>query len=1706
MSESTLSFASSSSFRNTLIARNLAPYQVQGVYTPPAGNVTYEASPFSNSNVIDSPDTYISTNQFAEQLYPLNEYGPDGGFIGKYSLPGSPYPVESNKGPYDPNDTVLDLINEFYIDAAYIQNKYGPEDGFKDLVVITDVITSNKFYQPYWDPSIFIPSAYSPYEILTSDNPNGSSGLLSQDSYLAKIGASQLKGYFEDRIAAELQQLTIGSINLDTLSDPFSASLLASGQQPFFIKNWKITVPENPVLAAVSFANRLTGTYFPVSFIPGDYFNEDDPIGNVPNGLNVVNNLTGGALGPIINKYRNPSEVFLANTGNGQQSVLFGNLDYNLYRPQYQKNLGQTISTAISNLFNGSEGGGGYYVGSVDAEPSQINTPANEVAVDRFGKQQATPVYGPDELGKLYEGNEGKINFGLGSRSYHDGDGIAGRFVWTSPKYRPNAGFKVGRGAEVFQQDNEFNIIEAQYNQDQSIDVEFKGGSILDSTQRLINAGDNVAGIKRLKHVGNAINQVSKVFNDGYKEMTKGSQVIAYYDSATNSTTIGESGFEVGREYCRVFQKDTPYLTYADLQKTDGITTTGRKFNNSVFDNTYNLNIAPLRNPGSTNIVDNKVKKYMFSLENLAWRTSSEPGYRYDDLPVCEKGPNGGRIMWFPPYDISFSEDSRASWNPTSFLGRPEPIFTYKNTQRTGSLSWKIVVDHPSVMNTIVREQLKNRTPQEVNSILDSFFAGCVKYDLYDLALKFNTIPTSQLYTYQQLLNEPRTTQEEINTILQGIPTEIIAGGSIEGNQGGTDGATQTQSNTEITITPAVTDQISADDELRGFLDFAFYFENDSPYYNNPIKDPEDPEVWKIAGALGREQYDMTGSYQNYNYEQYYDFYIGLRNGPYVTKAPAKCYAKKAGSSETQEFLKESVQDFFDNTVIYNFDVIKTELVQKIKEIIIDKSGTVTIELEGSASPIQNEQYNAYLSDRRIDSVLKWFSGQTVDGTSLGQLINDKKFIIKSTPRGEVADVTPKSRDGFNFTINCNSNIRDGSPTGSVVNYGGEWYSVPAMACRKVKIKAVAATVGIVPPKIEEEVEFDPNFDPPSDITTIEEIPQEILVPPIKIVPQPDPIQKVKEGISKKILRYLFSECDYFDVLKVSDPMVFDSLKDKIKYFSPAFHSTTPEGLNARLTFLQQCMRPGQTIPVIGPDGKPKYNDALNTAFGAPPILVLRIGDFFHTKIVPNSLSIAYDPLVFDINPEGIGVQPMIAKVSLGFDFIGGHGLANPIKQLQNALSFNYYANTEIYDERAVATEDTSETDNELVQKIVKGAGANTGAVSTRQVENQLPQKGGGTIGTIVTTNSQNNGSFETGEIEYTPLINELSTGTQNYFKTIVDQTKTIVNLTNSGILSLVSLDRSFSEGELDTYGTPVGAELYGKSITIEEKIEKLVDKAIDDVSSDDNPITLEYTTFKILYGATDASLRNLSKKLEEEINKMKTELNDLVIVPLNTMTTYQENYNYTLRKSDVVCNSLDGIKLGTGNYKVYTLTADTNGTITKITTAFKTTVGDKINDFSKKFLKDKVITGNYNTSTLNFDPVLTIFPTEELRRFYLVMSPIFLDDNKFNTFVDSLTGVDKVSDKQPLVDAIRRYCETLKRSFKTEHDAEIKQLEDATKSEDYITNYEKFTIEQFDSKIQYTTDNVGDNMQKKKKLADLYIDVNVNNKQNTFNGKVKFS
>jgi len=1685
MPESVLSFASSSSFRDSLIARNLAPYQVQGVYTPPPGNVVYEVSPLSDSNVIDSPDTLISTNQLSNNLYPLNEWGPEGGFQGKYSVPGAPLPVEANKGPYDPNDTVLDLINEFYIDAAYVTNIYGPEGGYKDLIIITDLELSSHYYLPYYDkvPTNFIPSTYTPYAILFSDNPSGDFGNLSQDSYIAKIGALELKGYFQDRIAQEFLQLSLGSINLSSLQDPFSASMLATGQQPFFTKNWKITVPENPLLAAVSFANRLTGTYFPVSFIPGDYFDDPDPIYSpqTENALNTTNNLTGGALGSVLNKFRSPSEVFLANTGNGQQSVLFKSLEYNIYRPNYDKPPLQQFTSAISNLFGvGPNGGGGYYVGSEDIEPSLITQPANQVAVNYLGVQQGTLVYGPSELGQLFEGNEGKINFGLQAESYSNQGGITGKFVWTSPKYNPNAGWKVGPGGDPKIIDGEFNEIQNSYNQNLSTDIEFRGGSILDQTQRIINAADNVSGAARLKHAGNAMNQVSKVFNDGYKEMTKGSQVIAYYDSSTGEEVIGVDGIEVGREYCRVFQKDTPYLTYADLQKTDGITTSGRKFNNSVLDNTYNLNIAPLRNPGSTNIIDSKVKKYMFSLENLAWRTSDQPGYTYDDLPTCEKGPNGGRIMWFPPYDISFNEDVRASWNPTKFLGRPEPIYTYANTTRSGSLSWKIVVDTPSAMNTIIEKQLANRPSKEVDSIIDSFFAGCVKYDIYDLATKFNTIPTSELYTYQQLLNEPRLTEEELGSIYSNISkdksTDIDSKG--DGNAGGGDSLPVGDENQDNdTINADETENVDVT-SIEEFIDYSFYFDNDYP------------EGYTIRTVTASQPYDY-----------WYNQYLSVKGTNYITKPPEYVYT---GSKKYEN--KSVVQKFFNDIIIGNYQVIQTDFLSKLKEIIVDKNGTIKIELQGSASAPAEIDYNRDLSKRRINSVLQWFRAKTIGDKTISALESEGKITFIENSNGEEITI-PKTKDGAYESVTCSENISltANGPKDSIA----EWYSIPAMACRRVRLSRLEANIPTPPPPppAPPTPPSPPPGPPPPPPPGPPSPPTPQTPPGPKPVRKPDPIKKVKEGISKKILRHLFSECDYFEVIKETNPMVYDTIKEKIKYFSPAFHSTTPEGLNARLTFLNQCMRPGQTIPVIGPDGRPKHNDALNTSFGAPPVLVLRIGDFYHTKIIPNSISITYDPLVFDINPEGIGVQPMIAKVTLGFDFIGGSGLAGPVEQLQNALSFNYYANTEIYDERAIATEDTSERDQKIVGKLV---GNGSAPLTVGQIPNEVSNRGGNTIGTLIGANANDDGTVETGEIDYNNLIGELSTNTKEFFNTIYNKLKSIKDVSNYGILQLVNYKRKYFDGNISEFQNPTPLKIYGKPDDVEKLVKNLTDQAVKDCKNNLSPVLRNIVEPQSIY--SNAAQRQVRNKLEEILGTRNAEINNVIIGPINELTSYQENYNYTFRKTDVVISKYDGILLETGEPKVYSLTGESATTVTTaILDVYTNQVGKTITEFlevmSKNYIMDNgAIKYNESVDLMTMpDKWLDPFSNDEDTRFYMVMSDIMLDDTKYNSFIESLTSLEKIKSDPALVDDLTARFRNYRSNCNMERFNEDKLFTDYEASPEY-QKFQSFEILPFDAKVGYTTSKDEPNYATgADRIKNLYSKQNLNN-DDKYNGKVKFN
>lgn len=133
-------------------------------------------------------------------------------------------------------------------------------------------------------------------------------------------------------------------------------------------------------------------------------------------------------------------------------------------------------------------------------------------------------------------------------------------------------------------------------------------------------------------------------------------------------------------------------------------------------------------------------------------------------------------------------------------------------------------------------------------------------------------------------------------------------------------------------------------------------------------------------------------------------------------------------------------------------------------------------------------------------------------------------------------------------------------------------------------------------------------------------------------------------------------------------------------YFYPAFHSQTPEDFHKRLTFLQQCTRQGNAIkstPEVDENGIARVK---NSVFGKQPISILRVGDFFYTKVIIENVTVDYDDTTWDMNPEGRGFQPTIARVTLQMKVLGGQSLKGPIDALQNAVSFNYYANSTFND------------------------------------------------------------------------------------------------------------------------------------------------------------------------------------------------------------------------------------------------------------------------------------------------------------------------------------------------------------------------------------------------------------------------------------------
>lgn len=1606
---SPLSFANTEVFRKALIAKNLAPYNKSPVkVTPP---FTYETV-FRDMPVKDTPDEYIDQIIFANQLYVLNQYGREGGYqrIREFGLQNK----KPNEGEYGYEDANLYPSSTGFLLSLRTKNYYGDGDNIIDsgqFVNSLEVLYPNKKNPNNQNYPDFVFSTYNPSSILLSDSPQGSDGNVSQDSFLMQLAVKNLKKEFEERVGREIKQRTISRANFLNVNDAFDVYNLITGKLPLISPNWSITEPANPLTSAADFATKLSGANIPFSPIPGSYFDTNISLGQLSRTTQLRNNvrrlLTGNNTG---------SETFFNNTGAGQKSALFYNLKFNKYRPNldtkfYERIFGENEERTI----NGVE----FYVGSPNADPKFVASPSGQLPLNEFGDEVQAQVYGPDKLSKLYEGEDLNLKIGANGKSYANGGSVEGGLTWVSPKYKGNAGKKVGVGGQVYGQDAEFNSL--TFGSTESTNYDFREGSIMDDTQKLIDSQPN--GAKRYQHAGNAIDQVSKIFNDGYKEITKGSKVLRYE---------GPIGNEVGMEYCRLFTKDTPYLTYADLQNPKGMTKSGRKFAYSVLDNSYNLNIYPVRpegNQDSTNIIVNQatrnVKKYMFSLENLSWRTSSTPGITVADLPVCERGPNDGRIMWFPPYGLKFDESVSANWQPTDFLGRPEPVYTYKNTSRSGSISFKIIVDHPSILNLIVDKVLSKETDKgRINNMISSFFAGCLNYDLYELAKKYNTANPNELKEIQTILEKKIVTEEMVGYLNRTLTT---------GNN--------TPTNNDTPIAPTIVEDA---DTFANYSNLAFYFNNDIPRKNNVVS------------------FDILyDAYTSIGVKDTYKAYSPIKNDPYST-SPVQ------------------TSGFFTNYIEENYNQLKSLFSGVLNILQSDPDAIINISLVGSASQPQTVDYNLDLGNRRNESVLLWF--KNFSGGTLNQYVGNRLIInSRSEGEGRLVDgqiqgfkVTPKSSSGTLGTYDCSKG-------------SNEIFTINAMACRAVRVEKVV----ISRPQR-------PQINPPVEPTVVRE---EIRTQRTFEVEQERQVENLPKNITKRILRMLLSECDYFNMIKEESPFIYDNLKDKLKYFDPSFHSMTPEGLNARLTFLQQCMRPGDTIPTIKKDGRLDYNNARNTAFGAPPVLILRIGDFYHSKIIPENLTIKYEEL--DLNSDGIGVQPMIAEITLSFKFVGGHGLKNAIDKLQNSLTFNYYANTEVYDDRSDVTDESLKTiDAEFYELLKLKTDVPTSSV------NEITSSNDTFIGEIIS------GDLIGGTVSYTRFMDNLVTVSQNYFTNTFNILRTVNNVYNPAVRQKFTLERLYVLGKVHD---DEEVNIIGKPENYVVSINEEFDQFIKSLRDEEDDFITEIKNSNLF---SNKLIRVLKNNYINFVKNLKLNFTTELTTYTQSLVANQLELTKNLTKLSVVSISdgFDGFKDKTGNILTYKLTSTTvsgNDSHTIFTNNKQIIISD-LTKYYDLYLDNEVIKTDKN---IVFQPISNneYFSSDINKRNYLILSQYILDDKMYSTFKNILLGtiIENINDfgenATLLNDYFDRYwIQKIKPIFKSETDASNNFL-DSFRQNNLTTyfNYKPYTVNQ---RIEYTYEKE-DNSIVSKMIENLGATNNTENSKDSWNkiidgaylAKVKF-
>lgn len=855
-----------------------------------------------------------------------------------------------------------------------------------------------------------------------------------------------------------------------------------------------------------------------------------------------------------------------------------------------------------------------------------------------------------------------------------------------------------------------------------------------------------------------------------------GREIPSEEDSLTKFHTW--KGFEMGRY---AYSWSQPGNIHSISVKDNGYSWKNNGKDNGWDKSVLNLNkggdgivkITPKYvNSRETNI---HTKECMFSIENLAWK-GYDPYSFEKALSWEQRGPLGGRIMWFPPYGITFNETTNVNWSANTFIGRGEDVFTYVNTMRSGTLSFLMVVDHPSVIDYISWYDDDSNDPYEDTDLM-RFFAGCDSLDPKDprsIMSRVKPTPLTDEYLAQYADNPapiqenpapPKKPDPEVPKETREISFYVFYPNNYSGyyddadfaiayllagvgcqKRGAEDMTTmlgsdftypnlssifenQTNPGYETTNNPV---SFSYDGDTtplemmqRLDNDENFIYGTAKAYANIPKTDKKrwyyrvDGEYKVVSQSETRNTYrqkipDLNGKLtitpENTNYCDTASFRLNssMENWPESftsDEGDEKTYCTLADFAQAIAKIKNlpKVEEFLKGRCVYG-DIIATQIWQTFlgyKLVSVDCVGYSNSHGWNASSQV-NANRNSNLAVERGNTIIKWLKKN-------GVIDDNVKTDSSSQPSTPVGDTDKYNHSGLNAKL---------------------WRSAKVTLTFETDVEKKLAELK----QAQEEEENNTKFEKYTNFTPIErdgktvyqgldgkiwvEVEKEggghelVREDAGQLIGVSDDMrgatqyfgtgkgdyddatnmmgaEELKYGArrnpqtsgDKNVYRY-DQEYYFFRALKKKDPLVFNKLMDKIKYFDPAFHSMTPEGFNARLTFLNQCTRQGNTITMSDYKGK----TANNLAFGRPPFCVLRIGDFYNQMIVIDNISIDYNVsngITWDMNTEGIGMQPLLAQVNISFKFIGGGDIAGPIRRLQNAMSFNYYANTRFYDNRA---------------------------------------------------------------------------------------------------------------------------------------------------------------------------------------------------------------------------------------------------------------------------------------------------------------------------------------------------------------------------------------------------------------------------------------